>query len=89
LRLTTAKYFTPSKQVINEKGVTPNIKASLDLEQERALLLKRRNAQLTPDEQKLAGDQKDPQMDRAIDALKGALVYIQNGQKASQGQSDQ
>ena len=89
LRLTTAKYFTPSKQVINEKGVTPNIKASLDLEQERALLLKRRDAQLTPDEEKLAGDQKDPQMDRAIDALKGALIYIQNGQKASQGQSDQ
>ena len=89
LRLTTAKYFTPSKQVINEKGVTPNIKASLDLEQERALLLKRRDAQLTLDEEKLAGDQKDPQMDRAIDALKGALIYIQNGQKASQGQSDQ
>jgi carboxyl-terminal processing protease len=89
LRLTTAKYFTPGKQVINEKGVTPNIKASLDLEQERALLLKRRDAQLSADEEKLAGDQKDPQMDRAIDALKGALIYIQNGQKPSPGQSDQ
>jgi carboxyl-terminal processing protease len=89
LRLTTAKYFTPGKQIINEKGVTPNIKASLDLEQERALLLKRRDAQLSPDEEKLAGDQKDPQMDRAIDALKGALIYIQNGQKPSPGQSDQ
>ncbi len=30
LRLTTAKYYTPSKQVIHEKGITPNIKASLD-----------------------------------------------------------
>jgi len=89
LRLTTAKYFTPGKQIINEKGVTPNIKASLDLEQERALLLKRRDAQLSADEEKLAGDQKDPQMDRAIDALKGALIYIQNGQKPSPGQSDQ
>src|SRR5207253_2702796 len=57
LRLTTAKYYTPGKQVIHEKGVTPNIKASLTSEQERALLLKRRDAPLSAEEQKFVAEQ--------------------------------
>jgi carboxyl-terminal processing protease len=78
LRLTTAKYYTPSKQVIHEKGITPNIKASLSPDQERALLLKRRDGPLSPDEQKIVNEQKDPQLDRAVDALKGVMIYNQN-----------
>ncbi len=78
LRLTTAKYYTPGKQVIHEKGVTPNIKASLTADQERALLLRHRDGLLSPDEQKFVNEQKDPQLDRAIDALKGAMIYNQN-----------
>jgi carboxyl-terminal processing protease len=78
LRLTTAKYYTPSKQVIHEKGVTPNIKASLTADQERALLLRHRDGLLSPDEQKFVNEQKDPQLDRAVDALKGAMIYNQN-----------
>jgi len=78
LRLTTAKYYTPSKQVIHEKGVTPNIKASLSPDQERALLLRRRDGLLSPDEQKIVNEQKDPQLDRAADALKGVMIYNQN-----------
>jgi carboxyl-terminal processing protease len=78
LRLTTAKYYTPGKQVIHEKGVTPNIKASLTADQERALLLRHRDGLLSPDEQRFVNDQKDPQLDRAVDALKGAMIYNQN-----------
>jgi carboxyl-terminal processing protease len=78
LRLTTAKYYTPSKQVIHEKGVTPNIKASLTADQERALLLRHRDGLLSAEEQKFVNDQKDPQLDRAVDALKGAMIYNQN-----------
>src|SRR6202008_533006 len=78
LRLTTAKYYTPGKQVINEKGVTPNIKASLTSDQERALLLRRRDAPLSPDEQKFVSEQKDPQFDRAVDVLKSVMIYNQN-----------
>src|SRR5271165_1228085 len=78
LRLTTAKYYTPSKQVIHEKGITPNIKASLSPDQERALLLRRRDGPLSPDEQKIVNEQKDPQLDRAVDALKGVMIYNQN-----------
>jgi carboxyl-terminal processing protease len=78
LRLTTAKYYTPSKQVIHEKGITPNIKASLSPDQERALLLRRRDGPLSADEQKIINEQKDPQLDRAVDALKGVMIYNQN-----------
>jgi carboxyl-terminal processing protease len=78
LRLTTAKYYTPSKQVIHEKGITPNIKASLTADQERALLLRHRDGLLSSDEQKFVDDEKDPQLDRALDALKGAMIYNQN-----------
>jgi carboxyl-terminal processing protease len=82
LRLTTAKYFTPSKKVINERGVEPNIRASLTIEQERGLLLRRRDRILTADEQRLANEQRDPQLDRAMDALKANLIYSErkNGQ---------
>ena len=78
LRLTTAKYYTPGKQAIHEKGVTPNIRASLTSDQERALLLERRDAPLSPDEQKFVSEQKDPQLDRAVDALKSVMIYNQN-----------
>jgi carboxyl-terminal processing protease len=78
LRLTTAKYYTPGKQVIHEKGVTPNIKASLTSDQERALLLRRRDAPLSPDEQKFVSEQKDTQFDRAVDVLKSVMIYNQN-----------
>jgi carboxyl-terminal processing protease len=84
LRLTTAKYFTPGKQVIHEKGITPNIKASLSADQERALLLRHRDSLLGPEEQKFVNDQKDSQLDRAVDALKGAMIYNQNNKQTSQ-----
>jgi len=86
LRLTTAKYYTPSKQVIHEKGVTPNIKASLTADQERALLLRHRDGLLSPDEQIFVNDQKDPQLDRAVDALKGAMIYNQNDKQPQANQ---
>src|ERR1700731_3845361 len=79
LRLTTAKYYTPSKQVIHEKGVTPNIKASLTPDQERALLLRRKEGVLSAEDQKLVSTQRDSQLDRAMDAVKSVMIYTQGG----------
>jgi len=87
LRLTTAKYYTPSKQVIHEKGITPNIKALLTPDQERALLLQRRDSVLSLEDQKFVNEQKDPQLDRAVDVLKGAIIYTHN-EKQAQGQEE-
>ncbi|MEJ5200573.1 MAG: S41 family peptidase, partial [Anaerolineae bacterium] len=41
MRLTTAKYYTPSHKVIHERGITPDIEVSLTREEEEALNLRR------------------------------------------------
>jgi carboxyl-terminal processing protease len=77
LRFTTAKYYTPSKQVIHANGVVPNIRVPMTVEQERALFALRSADNVKPEEEKNAIKTKDPQMLRAIDALKGVMVYAQ------------
>src|SRR5205085_8589093 len=41
LRLTTAKYFTPSHKVIHEEGITPDILVPLTVDEERDIIIKR------------------------------------------------
>jgi carboxyl-terminal processing protease len=83
VRFTTAKYYTPSKQVIQGNGVTPNIPVALTAEQERSLFALRSSGELKPEDQKNLIKSKDPQMLRAIDALKGVMIYAQeNAPKA-------
>jgi carboxyl-terminal processing protease len=76
LRFTTAKYYTPSKQVIHGNGVAPNIRVPISAEQERSLFASR-SENLKPDDEKNLIKSKDPQMLRAIDALKGVMIYAQ------------
>ncbi|MBV9107409.1 MAG: S41 family peptidase [Verrucomicrobia bacterium] len=75
LWLTTAKYYTPGKKVIQEKGIAPDIESTIDTDRERALLLRQRGGLLTPEEQKLVQDKPDTQLQRAEDALRGLIVY--------------
>src|SRR5437868_3472871 len=84
LRFTTAKYCTPSKQVIHGNGVTPNIRVPMSVDQERQLFAARSSDDTSkPDEDKNFIKSTDPQMLRAIDALKGVMIYAQqNAAKA-------
>src|SRR2546423_1293097 len=82
LRFTTAKYYTPSKQVIHGNGVAPNIRVPMMPEQERALFASRSEI-VKPQEEKDAIKSKDPQMLRAIDALKGVMIYAQENSPKS------
>ncbi len=75
LRITTAQYYTPSKQVIHAQGVAPNIRVPISSEQERALFSARSSDNLKPEDEKNLIKTKDPQMLRAIDALKGVMIY--------------
>ena len=77
VKLTTAKYFTPSRQIIHEHGIVPTIVSTFTSNQERTLVMSRREDKLTLEEQANVENFKDPQMDRAIDALKGVLIYTQ------------
>jgi carboxyl-terminal processing protease len=77
LRFTTAKYYTPSKQVIHGNGVTPNIRVPMTAEQARTLFATRSAENIKPDDEKNLIKTKDPQLLRAIDALKGVMVYAE------------
>lgn len=75
LRLTTAKYYTPSKNVIHEHGVAPTIRATFTAEQERLLMLQRREEMLSEADKKELVGFRDTQLERAVDALKGVMIY--------------
>jgi carboxyl-terminal processing protease len=83
VRFTTAKYYTPGKQVIQGNGVTPNIRVAMTAEQERSLFALRNTGNIKPEDDKGIIRARDPQMLRAIDALKGVMIYAQeNAPKA-------
>ena len=77
LRFTTAKYYTPSKTVIQGNGVVPNILVPLSNEQGRAVAALRNNDKVQPAEATGVIKSKDLQMMRGIDALKGVMIYAQ------------
>src|SRR5205085_835683 len=69
LRLTTAKYYTPSHNVIHEHGVTPDIIVPMTEEEERDLALKRTAGALESLEERdreRVKNARDPQMERAM-----------------------
>jgi carboxyl-terminal processing protease len=83
LRLTTAKYYTPSHKVIHEHGITPDAQVPMTQEEEEALYLKRvlGGFDSLEDEQKdKINEFQDRQLDRATDYLKGQIIY---GDRAS------
>lgn len=74
VRLTTAKYFTPGRNLIHEHGVEPHIRATLSDAEEVRLLRSRRRAESGSEPALLI----DSQLQRAVDALQGALVYAKS-----------
>jgi carboxyl-terminal processing protease len=78
LRLTTAKYYTPSHKVIHEHGITPDIIVSMSEEEERDIMIQRMPGgieSLPESEQERVRNARDPQLDRAMDLLKGISLY--------------
>ena len=76
-RLTTAKYFTPSRKLIHEHGVSPHIRATLTREQETALLRSRRKGEESSTPPRPPAD---PQLDRAVDALQATILSNKTAQ---------
>ncbi|MFH0954326.1 MAG: S41 family peptidase [Verrucomicrobiota bacterium] len=77
IRLTTAKYYTPSKRVINEHGIAPDIVVPMSPDDWRKLLIKRsrvENAELEAGEEDVSSV-VDIQLQRAVDVLKGLMIF--------------
>ena len=91
LRLTTAKYYTPSHKVIHEKGITPDILVPVTDEEEAAIQLRRLPGGMTNVDEvlksydadkrdklrELVADNRDAQLERALDLLKGINLFGQ------------
>jgi carboxyl-terminal processing protease len=80
LRLTTAKYYTPSHKVIHEKGITPDIVVEMSDQDEMDLAIQRSLGgldSLEPAERERVAKVKDAQLDRALEVLKGIALYTQ------------
>lgn len=75
MRLTIAKYYTPSHRTIHEHGVEPNIVSTLTTDEE-IKVAKWRNNHGTGEAAAIElANLGDRQIERAVDALKGALVF--------------
>lgn len=75
VRLTTAKYYTPGRQVIHEHGIEPTIRVAIGAEQERLLSMQRRSELLEERERKELEAFQDVQLERAVDALRAVILY--------------
>jgi carboxyl-terminal processing protease len=78
LKLTVAKYYTPSHRVIHEHGIEPDIVVPMTEEQEAALLLPRLPGgleALDAAKRVRVAQIQDVQLERAEDLLKGILLY--------------
>lgn len=80
LKLTVAKYYTPSHKVIHQHGITPDILVPVTDADEAALLLKRApgGVDAVPDQDRATVEAAhDEQLERADDLLKGLILYRQ------------
>jgi carboxyl-terminal processing protease len=78
LKLTVAKYYTPSHKVIHEHGITPDIFVPMTDQAEAALLISQSPGGLSTVDPKQRTQMKkagDIQLERADDLLKGILLY--------------
>jgi carboxyl-terminal processing protease len=82
MRLTTAKYYTPSHKVIHEHGVSPDIVVPVSTEDEAKLMAQRARAGLPEDPDNKTETIADLQLDRAVDVLKGVKLFAQQVKQA-------
>lgn len=79
IRLTTAKYYTPSGRMIHEKGIEPDVVIPMPAEQWQKVQIKRSREELgsvEKDDAKLDLEHvRDTQLERAVDVLKGIRLF--------------
>jgi carboxyl-terminal processing protease len=86
LKLTTAKYYTPSHKVIHQHGIAPDIEVPMTAEQEAALVLKRTPGgleSLNETNRISIARVRDVQLERAEDLLKGIMLYSERADGAA------
>jgi len=74
VRLTTAKYYTPSERVIHERGIDPDISLPISPEANTRIFFQSMSfpGEIMP---KIPGAVRDRQLERAVDILKGVRIF--------------
>jgi carboxyl-terminal processing protease len=83
LRLTTAKYYTPSDVSIHKVGIEPDIEVKLGMDERNRIISRKyremeeklKDGDEEPSEETGEIDPLDPQLRRAVDILKAVKVY--------------
>ena len=75
IRLTTARYFTPSHKMIHGIGITPNLIATLTPDTEKRLFESFRDRAFASTNPSTLTTLGDTQLERALTALTGILAY--------------
>jgi len=79
IRLTTAHYYTPSGRLIHEVGIQPDIVVPLSPDEWQKVLIRRSHDELPgsvePALLEKAANAHDIQLERAVDLLKGILIF--------------
>ena len=93
IRLTTAKYYTPNKRLIHEKGIEPDIVVPMDPDIWRKITVKRiqpgEEIGDVTDDEKADADANGPamlrdiQLERAVDVLRGIMTFTQSSKQSS------
>ncbi|MFH1784630.1 MAG: S41 family peptidase [bacterium] len=81
LRLTTAKYFTPSGRSIHEKGITPDIEVEISKESKEQLMKMLEGLPMDEGKDKV----EDTQLKRAIDILNSTRIFIPEEKTSQEG----
>ncbi|MCB1069251.1 MAG: S41 family peptidase [Verrucomicrobia bacterium] len=79
LRLTTARYYTPSNRAIHDKGIEPDIVVPMPPTDWYLLMMQRereKNPGALPDAEPAVEPLRDPHMDRAREMLDGILTFM-------------
>ncbi len=80
IRLTTAKYYTPSRRVIHENGIEPDIKVPISLKTMDKIYSQRMTYSgiVKPEGQNTV---RDVQLERAIEVMKGICIFSSANEK--------
>jgi len=83
VKMTTAKYYTPSHNVIHGVGISPDILAPVSIDDEELLFLKQASESLPPEKKDKVEAMEDIQLSRAVAVISGIQTYADR-RKSSQ-----
>lgn len=88
MRLTTSKYYTPNGTSIHEKGIDPDIVMEREVSEETEKAKKEEDIFKRVEREKEFDYKKDPDIVRAIDLLKGLLVFNSHTPTSTEKKAD-